>query len=264
MTSSLVITTYNWPEALELTLLSIFLQSTLPLEVIVADDGSTDETRRLIERLAAVAPLPIVHSWQEDHGFRLARSRNKAIAIAKGDYIISIDGDIILDRHFVQDHMDTATPGYFIQGPRVILSESKTREIMDSGDVTLTCFSLGVANRKNCIRSKWLSTIFSRKDQVIRGTRGCNSSFWRADAVAVNGFNEDFVGWGREDSEFACRLINAGLRRHNLRFLATAYHLHHDMCARNQLAVNNQILRTTVEQRIQRCTNGLAQHLLAA
>ena len=264
MNTSLIITTYNWPEALELSLLSVLNQTTLPGEVIVADDGSTDDTGKLVEKIASFAPIPIIHSWQEDKGFRPATSRNKAIAKARSDYIILIDGDMVLERKFIMDHVDCAKLGYFIQGSRVIISEARTNEMLDSGDITLFFFSRGVENRKNCIRSQILSKIFSKEFNFMEGIKACNSSFWRKDALAINGFNEDFVGWGREDSDFACRLMNSGVNRFSLKFRATSYHLHHDMCSRKELGRNNEMLQRAVTQKLTRCGNGIDKYLVAA
>ena len=104
MNISLIITTYNWKEALEVALLSAFGQTLLPDEIIVADDGSRAGTGNIVASLAKDAPIPVLHSWQEDKGFRLARSRNRAIAKARGEYIILVDGDVVLEKHFIEDH----------------------------------------------------------------------------------------------------------------------------------------------------------------
>ena len=261
MKVSLITTTYNWSAALELSLLSALNQRQLPDEILVADDGSTGDTRKLVERIAAFAPIPVIHCWQEDKGFRPAMSRNKAIAKARGDYIILIDGDMVLQSRFVRDHINCAAPGMYIQGSRVFLSEERTQEMLKTGDVTLYFFSHGVENRKNSLRSKWLSKIFSTKTNFDEGIKACNCSFWRKDALAVNGFNEDFVGWGREDSEFACRLMNSGVVRYSLKFLATAFHLHHNKCSRQALKRNDDMLHATINQNYIRCENGIGNYL---
>ena len=130
MNCSLIITTYNWESALELVVLSTFQQSLLPMEVIIADDGSDDDTRDLIHALSVKSPFPLVHSWHEDKGFRAAKARNRAIAKAKGDYIIVIDGDMILHKDFVLDHSNFAKFGYFVQGMRVKFNSQKANEII--------------------------------------------------------------------------------------------------------------------------------------
>lgn len=264
MKVSLIITTYNWREAIHLSLLSVFLQTRLPAEIIVADDGSRDGTGELIEKLSRHAPVPIIHSWQEDRGFRTSMSRNKAIARASGDYILLLDGDMILERHFIHDHLLAAAPGSFIQGSRVILNERKSQQILADGDITLSVFSRGIENRKNCLRSQLLSRLFSTVHGALEGIRTCNFSFWRADALAVNGFNEEFQGWGREDSEFACRLSNYGIVRKNLRFRASAYHLHHPICNRDALPRNTALLAETVREARRWCANGIDKYLTPA
>ena len=104
--SSLITPTYNWPEALELLLLSIMNQTVLPNEVLVADDGSKEDTQQLIERFQKIFPVPLIHVWHEDIKNRKPRAMNQAIARAKYDYIVEIDGDIIMNKHFVEDHLN--------------------------------------------------------------------------------------------------------------------------------------------------------------
>jgi len=130
MRTSLIITTYNWKEALELSLLSVFTQSQFPNEIIIADDGSDNATREIVESLAKKSPVPLIHSWQQNKGFRLARSRNKAIAKATGEYLILIDGDIVLEQHFIADHILAAQTGFFVQGSRVLLNEKSTQQAL--------------------------------------------------------------------------------------------------------------------------------------
>ena len=120
MRCSLIITTYNWKEALELVLLSALSQSISPDEIIIADDGSRDDTKQLIENYIKKSDIPIIHSWQEDNGFRAAQSRNKAISKSSYEYIILIDGDIILEQNFIRDHKRFAKKGFFSQGGRAV------------------------------------------------------------------------------------------------------------------------------------------------
>jgi len=261
MQISLIITTYNWKEALQLSLQSVLKQKILPLEIIVADDGSARGTRDIIDSIAPYSPIPLIHSWQKDKGFRLARSRNKAIAKARGEYIILIDGDILLEPHFIYDHHQFARPGFFVQGTRVLLNEFLSNKVVSTGYFSVTFCSQGVENRKNCIRSGFLARLFSLQSRQLRGVRTCNLAFWREDAIHVNGFNEEFVGWGREDSEFIARLMNSGVRRQNVKFNALAYHLYHAINDRKHLARNDLILRQTIKQKLRWCEHGLQQHL---
>ena len=100
MKTSLVIATYNWPEALELVLLSVLKQSIIPDEVLIADDGSTIETQVLIKLYSSKFQTGIKHVWQEDKGFQQTSILNKSVSESKGEYIIQIDGDIIMHKHF--------------------------------------------------------------------------------------------------------------------------------------------------------------------
>lgn len=261
MKVSLIITTYNWKEALELSLLSVQVQSVLPLEVIVADDGSTADTFEMIAGLRSKLSLPIVHSWQEDKGFRLAKSRNKAIAKAKGDYIILIDGDILLEKNFIEDHCRFARANHFVQGTRVLLDEILSQKALIRGELQATVFTRGIENRKNCIRSTLLARCLSFQSNKIRGIKTCNFAFWKKDAVTINGFNEAFVGWGREDSEFTARLLNAGVKRQNIKFNALGFHLYHSMNTRERLETNDGILQETIEKKLNWCEVGLNQYL---
>lgn len=107
--ATLIVSTYNRPDALTLCLESILHQNILPSEVIIGDDGSTEETRKVINRYQKKFPVPLIHVWQEDKGFRLAKARNKCLAKASYEYIIQIDGDLILHRDFVKDHLAFCT-----------------------------------------------------------------------------------------------------------------------------------------------------------
>jgi glycosyltransferase involved in cell wall biosynthesis len=168
---SLIITTYNWKEALEVSLLSAFRQTRLPDEIVVADDGSGPDTRELVERMHIGAPVPLIHSWQEDLGFRLARSRNRAIARTRGEYIVLVDGDIVLDRHFIEDHLAFCQPGYFIQGTRALLSRSMSAQVLAGKEMVSTFCLNGVENRKNCLRSALLARLFSFTSRSLTGTK---------------------------------------------------------------------------------------------
>ena len=127
MRISLIVTTYNRPDALFLVLKSVENQLIKPFEIIVADDGSDNRTKNIIDEFKSDSKINVWHSFQNDIGFRAARSRNKAIAKAKGEYVILVDGDMILHPKFILDHSRNAEPGCFIQGSRVLLSSLKTK-----------------------------------------------------------------------------------------------------------------------------------------
>ena len=261
MKVSLIITTYNWKEALELSLLSGLNQKEKPVEIVVADDGSRSDTGKMIAAIAAQSPIPVIHSWQEDKGFRLSASRNKAIAKTSGDYIVLIDGDIIMEEHFIADHIHFAQRGCFAQGTRVLLKEGLSEEVLARKKMPETLCKKGVENRKNCLRSAFLSRLISFKNRGMNGVRTCNFAFWREDALAVNGFNEDFIGWGREDSEFTARLLNYGLMRRSVKFNALAYHLYHSRNDRSHLPENDRLLEETIEQKRIWCEKGVNAYL---
>lgn len=262
MKTTLIITTYKQPDKLILVLQSAFQQTRTPGEIIVADDGSGPEIAGIIKDVSKRATIPIKHCWQPDKGFRAARIRNKALAAAIGDYIVLIDSDIIMHPCFIEDHIKFASPGYFLQGGRVLLGKTHSGEVL-AGKKSGSCFTrCDVGNRKNCLRINWLARVVSHTSSTVSGTKTCNFSFRRDDAIAVNGFNEEFTGWGDEDSEFAARLLNAGLKRRIIRFNAIAYHLYHPLSDRDRLQKNNELLQVTIKNNLTRCQKGLDQHLV--
>lgn len=261
MKITLIVTTYNWPEALKISLKSALTQTRLPNEIIVADDGSGESTLQVVDSIAREAPVDVVHSWHEDRGFRLAKSRNMAIAKARGDYIILIDGDIILERHFIADHCKFVQENCFVQGTRVLLGSDVSSLILTEKVTDISVRTPDIQNRKNGLRSAVLAKLFSFKSTRLKGVKTCNFAFWKKDAIRINGFNEEFVGWGREDSEFTARLLNLGVIRQNVKFYALGYHLFHPMNKRDRLAINDCILRKTIMEKKVWCERGLHRHL---
>lgn len=262
-TVSLIVTTYNRVDALDAVLCSVLRQSVLPDEVIVADDGSTSSTGELLKEMSVIFPVPLHHCWQEDTGFRVSAIRNKAIAKAVSDYIVMADGDMLLHKHFIRDHVRNAATGQFVQGRRTLLSKELTQRILLGKDVSITCLSKGITNRFNACSCKMLSPVVSAmfSKQKYMSIRACNMACWKADIVAVNGFNEDFEGWGREDSEFAVRLLNYGIRRKDLRLGGVAYHLYHHEAPKTMLEKNDMSLHNTITQKLKRCSLGIDQYL---
>lgn len=256
---SLMVATYNWPGALELTLQSALRQSLLPVEILVADDGSTDETRELVQRIAAQSPVPIRHIWHPDEGFRLAAIRNRAIAAAVGDYIVQIDGDIVLHRHFLRDHAAFARPGSFVSGSRLMLTPQRTSQLLAEHDASrLSLWSPGVRHRLNGLRLGWLMPLLSgyKADR----TRGCNMAFWREDIVRANGYNESFRGWGAEDFELALRLCNNGVQHRRVKFGAIVFHLYHPERSRDAVEANVALLERTRAEGHRRCEDGIDKY----
>ncbi|QGM80904.1 glycosyltransferase family 2 protein [Otariodibacter oris] len=262
---SLIITTYNRTDALEAVLYSVLNQEILPNEVIVADDGSTAETKDMIERLQKIFPIPLKHAWQEDIGFRLAESRNKALSMAEHEYIVIIDGDMVLHPKFIVDHKKSAKKGLFVQGGRVMLTEEKTAKLLSdpTNYRVLKWYEKGletrIEKRLSAIRIPLLSTAILNKETKdnYKAIRGCNMAFFKEDAVAINGFNSDFIGWGREDSEFVARFFNNGGKRANIKFSAIAYHLWHNEATRASLPENDMLLEKSIVEKLKWCENGL-------
>jgi len=257
MTTSLIITTYNWPEALELVFLSVLEQTVMPDEVIIADDGSRVETKALITKYQKRFPIPLHHFWQPDDEFRAASARNGAIRKSNSKYLIFIDGDMILHPSFLEDHLSLSKEGIFIQGSRVLIDKDQTEHILNKKKYNFSFFDSGLANRKNAIHSNILAKIFSKHRDTIKGIKTCNFSLYAKDVYKVNGFNEDFVGWGREDSEFAVRLMNVGIERMDIRFHAIAYHLYHLENTRSSLEENDKRLHEAVKLKKVWCERGL-------
>jgi glycosyltransferase involved in cell wall biosynthesis len=257
----LIVTTYNRRDALALVLESAIRQRRRPDELVIADDGSRPDTGELVAAFAARAPFPVRHSWQEDLGFRAAASRNRAFAAALGEYLVMVDGDIVLHPWFLEDHLRAAKPGRFVQGSRVLLSEEATGRALASRRIPLGPFARGIRNRLNAVHSPALSRLASHRSADVFRVRSANLACWRADVVRVNGFDEDFVGWGREDSDFVARLQHAGIARLQLKFGAIGYHLWHREEPRELLPRNQLILEETLATRRVRCPNGIDKHL---
>ncbi|MDL2322748.1 glycosyltransferase family 2 protein [Bacteroidales bacterium OttesenSCG-928-A17] len=263
MTVSLIISTYNWPDALNLCFQSVLRQSRLPDEVIVADDGSKKETQQLVEEFAQTAPFPVKHIWHEDKGFRLAAIRNKAIVASSSDYIIQIDGDIILHPHFIKDHLSVARKGFFTKGSRVLLGETLSTEIMNGEMPKCIILQKDITKRANALRFPLLGKIsaFMGNPKGFRHLCGCNMAFWRDDLIKVNGYNEDIYEWGGEDNEIAARLIHNGIYKQAIRWQMNAYHIFHPSNSKERLGLNNAILLKTVNEKKTRSENGLDKYI---
>lgn len=259
MKLSLVITTYNRPGALKKVLDALKFQTVLPDEVLVADDGSAQETRQLTADAAHGLAYPLTHVWHEDRGFRAAGIRNKAIHNSTGDYLVLLDGDCLPARHFIQDHKRLAEKGFFIQGKRVLVSRRVTPEfgagsLLSTAKLLKYAVTGAIGNAHHILRLPFLP---AGTGTSMSGIKTCNMGFYREDIFAVNGFNQDFVGWGREDSELAVRFYKYGLKRKTHSFMAICYHLWHQENDRTRLAINDDILEKAFSSNTYRCTNGL-------
>lgn len=228
---SLLITTYNHPDFLGLVLETVARQSRVPDQIVVCDDGSSPETCALIREWAN--RLPIRHAWQPDCEFRAARSRNLGVSKSDAEYVIMIDGDCLLPPNFVYNHIRLSEPGYLVAGGRMLLADLETRALLN--EVT----SIGSAFRGWKFRSFPLGALRDLRPGAWKTVRTCNLGLYKKDLDAVGGFDESYVGWGREDSDFVIRLIHRGVKVRFGRFGTCVAHLHHCEGPRDQLSEND-------------------------
>jgi glycosyltransferase involved in cell wall biosynthesis len=246
MDVSVIVSTYNEPGWLEKALWGWEAQSERGFcELIIADDGSGPETAECIERVRGETGLPLRHVWQEDEGFRKSAILNRAIEAAEGEYLIFSDGDCIPRGDFVATHLHYARRGCYLSGgyfklPRDV-SEAITREDVRDGRP----FDPRWLDRRGVERTKarlllTASSLWGSVLNSISTTRptwnGHNSSGWRSDLVAVNGFNEA-MGYGGQDRELGYRLANSGVRPRQIRFSTVCVHLEHQQGWRTEQAV---------------------------
>lgn len=247
---SVIVSTYNREDALDVALRALSRQSDRNFEIVVADDGSGPATARVAREWAAKTALPIKHVWHEDCGFRLSDIRNRGIRVSAGAYILFLDGDCIARRNFVAAHRRLAEPGWFVTGTRILLSADLTDRILHQG-LEPELWGLGrwlvlrarrQLNRFAPLLELRLGAMRKLSARRWRGARGSNMAFWRADLEKVDGFDSSFSGWGREDSDIFIRLIRAGVRRKDGRFASGVLHLWHPEADRCRLAENDRQL----------------------
>ena len=230
-----VITTYNSPEWLKKVLWGFEAQTTADFTTIIADDGSGDATRAVIEMFQARGKLRIEHIWHEDKGFQKCQILNKAIAQSTCDYLIFTDGDCVPEPHFIKLHQSLAVPGHFLSGGYVKLTTPVSQSITQEDIKTGVIFNVDwlkrhgqPANHKLWKLTK--NTQLKRLLNAITPTKatwnGMNSSTWTADIKACNGFNED-MQYGGLDRELGERLYNHGLKGKQVRYSVNCLHLDH-------------------------------------
>ena len=259
--TSLLISTYNWSEALELVLLSVLRQSLMPHEVLIADDGSDDKTKVVVEAFKKNTDITVHHIWHEDKGFRKAIILNKAIAKSTSDYIIQVDGDCFLHPNFVEDHVNNIQEKLYLFGTRVRIKQKFVNEIISSRKIDINFFSKGLKKRPRSLRIPFLSKFFSIQNSISPKFRGCNTSFWKEDFIKVNGYNEGIQGWGREDSELMIRFHNNSIKGKRLKFCGIVYHLDHNEADKNDFKKNDKIQQKTIVDKIKWSTHGIDKYL---
>jgi glycosyltransferase involved in cell wall biosynthesis len=263
---SVIVTTYNREDALDAVLRSLARQTDANFEVVVADDGSGPATATMIEVWAPKLGHRLEHVWQEDIGFRLAEIRNRAILATRGAYCIFLDGDCIVTADFVAVHRRLAERGWFVTGNRILLSKDLTQKVL-TDRLTPENWSMvrwiserlrGGINRVSALLRLPLGPLRRARQDVWRGARCCNLAAWRADLDRVDGFDADYVGWGKEDSDFIVRLMRAGVRRKDGVFATGVIHLWHADADRSQLPENEGKLARIVAGHSVRAQRGLS------
>lgn len=252
---SILLATYNWPQALKLCLESLLSQTDRDFEIIIADDGSTQSTKELIEQIKTTYPVPITHLWQEDRGFRKTTILNQAINTAQGDYLIFLDGDCIVQPDFVARHRSLAQKGYLVTGSRILLNTKLTQDLMTWPHWDFSRFKRKLLSKRlhGEINKYWplrikLGNGFWRdyKKFVWRRIKGCNMACWKADALAIHGFDETMTGWGHEDADFVFRLQRNHIIRKSGAWATEVLHLFHQIHDQSNAAENARRVREKI------------------
>ena len=237
VSTEVIVTTYNNPQALHFALLGLDGQSTQAFTVCVADDGSGPETQKVVDHWARQWGSRFRHIWQADHGFAKNEILNKAIASSLADYLIFIDGDCVASPGYIQRHLDLRQPGRFVSGGLIRMPLAVNDILSDALITSGTVFQLDWLKTHGCITrpGAWLKTAtlplllsdwLERISPVRKVWNGCNSGGWRSDLLRVNGFDES-MKYGAEDVEMGVRLTNAGVRGRHNRYTAPLLHIEH-------------------------------------
>ncbi len=263
---SVIVTTYNREDALEAVLRSLMRQTDPDFEVVVADDGSGPATAELITAWRAKFGHPLTHVWHEDRGFRAAEIRNRAILASHGTYCIFLDGDCIARPDFVAVHRRFAEPGWFVTGNRILLSRDLTARVLRESLAPEAWGLLAWIGQRAGSRINRLAALLRLpvgplrrlRQNAWRGARSANLAVWRADLIRVNGFDADYSGWGREDSDIIVRLLRSGVRRKDGIFATGVLHLWHPEADRRELGENERRFANIIAGRRIRAPHGLA------
>jgi glycosyltransferase involved in cell wall biosynthesis len=263
---SVIVTTYERADALDAVLRSLAGQSDKDFEIVVADDGSGPETTALIEKWKARLGLRLVHVRHEHQGFRAAEIRNRAILASHGSYCIFLDGDCLARLDFIAVHRRLAEPGCFVTGNRILMSEALTQRVLREnlapenwgmGEWLAERLRGGI-NRLAALLHLPLGPLRHLRGRAWRGARSCNLAVWRADLDRVDGFDADYSGWGREDSDLLVRLLHAGLHRKDGSFASGVLHLWHAQADRTMLDENERKLSDVIVSDRIRARRGLS------
>ena len=260
MKISLVISVFNQPDALAKSWAGFLRQTRRPDEVLLSDDGSGEATRDLAKQLAASSSVPFKHIWHPHDGFRKTTILNQTVAAATGDYMIFTDADCVPHPKFIADHAVLAEKDFWVQGRRCFVRQEFV-PVFEAEKIPAFGWMLTgkITGAAKCVR--WPFAII-RRDTRQRGIIGCNMGFWREDIVAVNGYDEDYAGWGTgEDSDIGTRLYHLGRKRKFVYGRAITFHLNHPPAPRGHHAASLKRLAETIASRKIRCEHGLNRHL---
>lgn len=235
MKVSVIITTYNAVEWLQKVLVGFSVQTECDFEIVIADDGSTSETKELLALFSSKFKYSIVHVWQEDNGFQKSKILNKAILASHSDYLLFTDGDCIPRNDFVEMHLKYQEKGFFLSGGYFKLPLSISKLISEIDIINSNCFRLSWL-KKNGFKANFKSSKLTQSDLLSqfmnwitptkKSWNGHNSSGWKSDIIAVNGFNHD-MQYGGLDRELGERMFNNGLLSKQIRYSAICVHLDH-------------------------------------
>ena len=254
-TISLIVSSYNQNKTISEILSRLDYSDKNIDEVIIADDGSDPSLELDTNDITKNRILDLSHLTHEDKGFRKCKILNEAIKKANFDYIIFLDGDCLPHSKFVKDHCALAERNFFVQGRRCFIQESQVQRLLDKK----TTIPRLILSRKvnGLLKAIRLPRPKIKRNTSMYGLLGCNLAVWREDLLSVNGFDEDYEGWGREDSDLGARLYNLGLQRKVVYGRALVYHLNHPVNKRDNLQENDRKLNETIKSGKVRCKNGI-------
>jgi glycosyltransferase involved in cell wall biosynthesis len=235
MKASVIFSTYNAVEWLEKVILGFNAQTTTDFEIIIADDGSTIETKNKVDSLRSIVKVPINHVWQENDGFQKTKILNKAILASKTDYLIFTDGDCIPRNDFVATHLAYREKGYFLSGGYFKLPMETSKKIAPLDIELQNCFKMSWLLRNGLpfsfkviklVQCKAISNFLNFITPTTPSWNGHNASGWKNDLIHINGFNEE-MKYGGEDRELGERLVFYNIKSKQIRYSAICVHLDH-------------------------------------
>ena len=270
MKLSIIISTYNSEEWLHKVLLGYTIQTTTDFEIIVADDGSTDKTKAVVDSFKNKFKHPILHVWHEDNGFRKCRILNSAILKSNSDYLLFTDGDCIPRKDFVANHLKQKEKGYFLSGGYFKLPLSISKSISDEDILSQNCFEASWLKKQGLkfnfkitklVHNRYFAVFMNWVTPTKRSWNGHNSSGFKADILAINGFNE-LLDYGGEDREMGERLFNLGLFSKQIRYSAICVHLDHsrNYVDQEKVAYNLEVRKFNKKNKVTRIETGIDKH----